>query len=255
VLRGITQREYDIVDYLPIDIAVQDISDMGLRATSALFYMKDKPEFYAKMNKIIELLNRFGIDIRMVTSRVVRKSILTGGITAVLEVFDRQIDTSVSMPDYGFGTNQLLPIIIQGVISEEGSTIMIEEPEIHLNPRHQTELIDLFIEFIRAGKQLLITTHSDRLFLRLQRRLAEGIIKPEDVRVYYFEIVEGRTYPRIIRLDNRGNPDWWPKGFFEEDFEEAYQRALKIARWGEGKSEDKTHGNSDRYMANGTRFK
>ena len=77
VLRGVTRREYDIVDYLPIDIAVQDISDMGLRATSALFYMKDRPEFYAKMNKIIELLNRFGIDIRMVTSRAVSYTHLT----------------------------------------------------------------------------------------------------------------------------------------------------------------------------------
>ena len=50
-----------------------------------------------------------------------------------IALYDKRTDTQVTLADVGYGINQLLPIIIEGAASEEGSIICVEQPEIHLH--------------------------------------------------------------------------------------------------------------------------
>jgi hypothetical protein len=68
-------------------------------------------------------------------------------------------------------------IVVKGFHLKPGSTIIVEQPEMHLHPRVQAELGDLFIEFYKEGKFSIIETHSEHLILRIQRRIAEGKIE------------------------------------------------------------------------------
>jgi predicted ATPase len=99
-----------------------------------------------------------------------------------------------------------------------------------LHPAAQTALADLFIEQSKRGAQYLIETHSEHLLLRIRRRVAEGRIKAEDVRIFAVEKWSGQTKVSRLMLGTNGHFINWPKGFFDEGYEEAMALAKASAR-------------------------
>lgn len=96
---------------------------------------------------------------------------------AEVRLTDPKLGISVNICDTGFGISQLLPIIVAGFYATSGSMFLVEQPEIHLHPRLQADTGDLLIEISKAGKTLIIETHSEHLLLRIQRRIARGYTK------------------------------------------------------------------------------
>jgi predicted ATPase len=146
----------------------------------------------------------------------------------------------VALPDVGFGVSQVLPVIVQAFYAPPNSTVIIEQPEIHLHPAIQSELADLFIEAIRSKEehvgerrvQFLIESHSEHFLRRLQRRVAEGLISTEDVAVYFCEAPDKLDHSTIrpLALDEFGTISNWPKHFFGDqmtDIAEARKAGLR----------------------------
>lgn len=73
----------------------------------------------------------------------------------------------------GFGISQVLPIIVEGLRIEFNETLVIEQPEIHLHPKVQSDLTDFLISLIKQDKKVILETHSDHIITRLRRRIAE----------------------------------------------------------------------------------
>jgi len=128
---------------------------------------------------------------------------------------------NVNIFDMGIGTSQILPIIIEGYLIEKGSLYLVEQPEIHLHPKAQSNLGDLFIDLSKEGKKLIIETHSEHLFKRIQRRIAEGIISHEDVIFYYITMTKEGSKIQKLELDENGLIEKLPEGFFAEDYQES----------------------------------
>ena len=155
--------------------------------------------------------------------------IAVSGEYVALVLVDRKSGTPVTLADVGFGINQILPVIVEGVdffTGTEGRVLCIEQPEIHLHPRLQAMLADLMIANItgRGEKQWIVETHSELLILRIQRRIRERKLDPSEVSVLYVDPngdgTDGSTITRL-RLDENGEfLDGWPDGFFEEGFGE-----------------------------------
>ena len=128
----------------------------------------------------------------------------------------------VSIPDVGFGVSQILPVLVACFYAPPDSTIIIEQPELHLHPSVQQGLADLFIEVIRSREdgsdrriQLLIESHSEHFLRRLQRRLAEGaLVKREDVSAYFCAAGEESLTLTELDVDVFGNICNWPADFF-----------------------------------------
>ncbi|MEU8355311.1 DUF3696 domain-containing protein [Nonomuraea sp. NPDC048882] len=135
---------------------------------------------------------------------------------------------SVLLTDVGFGVSQVLPVLVLLAYAPEGSTVLLEQPEIHLHPAVQAALADIIIEAAKArGIQIIMESHSEHLLMRLQRRIAEqdldrGIqLLPEDCELYFCDFVDGSSRVERLRMDKYGNIANWPKDFFGDSLGEA----------------------------------
>jgi predicted ATPase len=143
---------------------------------------------------------------------------------------DSEYYTSIS--NAGFGASQILPLIVQAVVSPKRSITIAEQPEIHLNPRIQCELADLFVEMANKKQTVIVETHSEHLLLRLRRLVAEEKVKSEDVAIYFVEGDGINSKIKEIELQENGHikPIDWPKDFFGESLKEAIAMASEQAK-------------------------
>jgi predicted ATPase len=132
---------------------------------------------------------------------------------------------NINLLDLGSGIAQVLPIVTQAFKSEN-ETILIEEPEIHLHPRAQAELGEMFAAAAKSkNNAFIIETHSENLLLRLERLIRQGELSKEDVSVIYVDKNENGSYCIPLILDDEGditNINEIPDGFFEEGFDELF---------------------------------
>lgn len=124
--------------------------------------------------------------------------------------------------DTGYGNSQVMPVIIGGLNLEEYATYLLEQPEIHLHPRAQSELGDFFLHLYKNNNQSIIETHSEHMILRLQQHVAKSNIDPDDIIFYYVYSTDSGKKIKKLRVDEAGRfIDEWPEGFFPERLVEA----------------------------------
>ncbi len=176
-----------------------------------------RPEMVGETN---EWLKRLEIDYELKVKPIGTDS---GDLFEVkLRDTRRTEHVSVALPDVGFGVSQLLPFIVQSLVSEK-QIISVEQPEVHVHPKLQADIGDLLAAAIQNPRQnqFLIETHSEHLILRLQRLVYKGEIKPEDVSVIYVSRGSEGAKAERLHLDEEGDfIDEWPNGFFLERLRE-----------------------------------
>jgi len=143
---------------------------------------------------------------------------------------DARTGARVNLADTGYGVAQVLPVLLQLYFSRPGQLVLIEEPELHLNPAAQRVLFDLVHEFAAQGRQVIVETHSEHFLLRLRRRSIEQPELREMIRLYYVDRVEGQSVLRELALKEDGRLDSWPEGFLNEAFEESVELMRQLDR-------------------------
>ncbi|MDA0639765.1 MULTISPECIES: AAA family ATPase [Nonomuraea] len=136
--------------------------------------------------------------------------------------------TPVLLTDVGFGVSQVLPVLVLLAYAPERSTVLLEQPEIHLHPAVQSGLADVIIEVAKVRNiQVVVESHSEHFLMRLQRRIAErdvgrGIrLEPEDCLLYFCQTTGAAATISRLGIDSFGNITNWPDDFFGNQFEEA----------------------------------
>jgi predicted ATPase len=139
----------------------------------------------------------------------------------------------VKITDVGFGVSQVLPALVQAFYCPPHSTVWMEQPEIHLHPQVQAELADVFISAIQSRQdgverqvQLIVESHSEHFLNRLQRRVAEGVLTPEDVAVYFCRRSAAGTDLEPLKLNLFGDIENWPPNFFGDEMADIAARTL-----------------------------
>ena len=100
----------------------------------------------------------------------------------------------VLLTDVGFGVSQVLPVIVLLNHVPEGSTVILEQPEIHLHPEVQSGLADAIIGIAETRDlQVIVESHSEHLLRRLQRRVADETISADLVRLYFVSQESGEA--------------------------------------------------------------
>jgi len=213
-LRERPRRYYPIAGEMPISV--------GSRGEHMANLVRSRlPQFRRQLDTWIR---RFEFGSRLVVDDVSDELFF-------LSFESRTKPTKTNIADAGFGASQVLPLIVQALAAQSQSLTIAEQPEIHLNPRLQYPLADLFVEMANSDHRVIVETHSEHLLLRLRRLVASGKIEHSKVAIYFVEKRDGASSIRRIPLEDNGHiaANIWPKGFFEDSLRESL--ALAAAQW------------------------
>jgi predicted ATPase len=127
--------------------------------------------------------------------------------------------TRVNIADVGFGVSQIFPIILEGLRMEKNSTMLLEQPEIHLHPKIQMQLADYFISLALSNKNLIIETHSEHIINRLIRRIIEDTEHNlnDYIGIYFIEPTQNGSKFTPIEINETNGIVNWPDEFFDQN--------------------------------------
>ncbi|WP_398497916.1 DUF3696 domain-containing protein [Variovorax sp.] len=215
-LRATAQRYYR-----KQDLAINELDTKGANVAQ---FLQGLPEWRR---------SDFDRATRRLFGFAVRPRAQGGHIELVLEHVDD--GKAVNMADAGVGFSQLLPILLQfwstdddqsrsnRIASVAPTTLVVEQPELHLHPAYQATLADLFCETAKprpaSPAKVVAETHSPALVNRLGTLIAEGKFNSKDIQILLFEQdeVTGQTTIRTASFDSEGILSNWPYGFFEPE--------------------------------------
>lgn len=205
-LRQYPKRQYTWSGERPIDV--------GLRGESAV-----NAVLAARRGKRTSLEKRVAkwlIDKRLDLAHSFRiHQLVPGGTQYEVRIRRHLNSPEVLLPDLGIGVSQILPVLVLCNYAPPGSTIILEQPELHLHPSVQAGLADVLIDVVQnRGVQIILESHSEHLLKRLQRRTAEELLHPKDIALYFCDICEGVSNIEELEIDMFGRIRNWPKEFF-----------------------------------------
>jgi len=186
------------------------------------------PDILFKNRELVATLNEklttFGIGYTVEVSSGSAETLALHDAYA-LTLTDKLTGVTTSILDVGFGISQVLPVIVQSLLAHD-KTLCIEQPEIHLHPKLQSELGSLFAETIRPpyNNRFIVETHSEHIMLRIQKLIRQRALTPQYVSVVYVDHTADASKCIPLRLDDDGDfIDQWPGGFFEDAYQEIFK--------------------------------
>lgn len=213
-LREYPKRLYVATGERPIDVGLSGEKSIEVMITSKFKSTKD---LFKKINYWLKIFN--------MASQIKLDRLRGSGSFYYLNIYDLYTGDKSNIADVGFGVSQILPLIVETFYCPAGSTLIIEQPEIHLHPKVQSDISDMIIE---GSKRInfIIETHSEHLITRIQRRIAEGSIDKNHVGVYFCSKGENGTILKELELTDGGLFVEWPDGLFGDELEDHYQIIL-----------------------------
>jgi energy-coupling factor transporter ATP-binding protein EcfA2 len=172
-------------------------------------------------NRIIEGVSKWLVRMKVADKLEVKQL----GRSTRYELVVHRDGVEANLRDVGIGISQVLPVLTIAYFAPEGSTITLEEPEIHLHPLAQSVLAELFVEVSQERNvQFIVETHSEHLFRRMQTLIAKQQIKPKETAMYFVER-EGRNAKLRELVPNEFGAIDWPDKFFGDAIGEAREQA------------------------------
>lgn len=118
----------------------------------------------------------------------------------------------------GFGMTYVFPVIVSLATAHKGDFIIVENPEAHIHPRGQRKLGELIAIATSRGAQVLLETHSDHVMNGIRLAVKHKVLSKEQVEFAYLYKDDVTFEHKCLYplLDEEGQFDYWPKGFFDE---------------------------------------
>jgi predicted ATPase len=139
---------------------------------------------------------------------------------ANMEVSQTLLGTPFGSPNnFGFGISYVLPIITTGLVAENNSLFIAENPEAHLHPAGQSRIGEFLAQISCDNVQVIIETHSEHVINGIRKYALKHQVSPENICINYFSVNSKSSRPEINRLPLSKKMDIlnWPDGFFDQE--------------------------------------
>lgn len=142
-----------------------------------------------------------------------------------ISIFVEKDSKKFNITDTGFGYSQILPIILliwknlNTISSKIKKQIIIEQPELHLHPKMQSQLIDIILKTISQNEniQFLIETHSECIINHIGRKIEAGNVSNDKINILLFDQEDsGFSTIKQINYTPQGYLERWPIDFFQD---------------------------------------
>lgn len=111
----------------------------------------------------------------------------------------------LALPDLGFGVSQVLPVLVQCAFAPKNSTLLFEQPELHLHDGAARHLAGVFVDVINdKSTQIVAETHSRQLFHEKINEVKAGRISADDVVLYDVSRQDGSSKFKKICIEKDG---------------------------------------------------
>lgn len=152
-------------------------------------------------------------------------------------------DSTHDLTHVGVGVSQVLPILVMCLLADTDSTLVFEQPELHLHPKVQTLLGDFFLSMALCNKQCIVETHSEYFIDRLRFRIAAATPEKElnsQAKIYFVEKPSQSSTFREVMINEYGAISDWPEGFFDQSQQQAEEilRAAAMKRKASRRNKD-----------------
>lgn len=199
-------------------------------------FQKEDPE---KLLKLQEILQKLGLTDTIQSQRLndTQIELRVGRVFGYSDSTD-----TVNIADVGFGVSQVLPVVVALLVAQPGQLVYIEQPEIHLHPRAQIVLAEIFAESASRGVRIVVETHSELFLLGVQTLVAEDKLDSDLVKLHWFtRNPDGSSKVTTAELDETGAFGDWPQDFGVTalDLENRYLTAAEVKLW---HSDNHSHG-------------
>jgi hypothetical protein len=133
--------------------------------------------------------------------------------------FELLINLSSSSPlrinSVGYGVSQALPVVVELLNRPDKTWFTVQQPEVHLHPRAQAALGDIFFQVASAQKKIIfVETHSDYLIDRFRLNYRKNKVEDNFAQILFFEREENGNNIIQIKIQSDGEyPENQPKEF------------------------------------------
>lgn len=219
-LRAYPERVYSWHGYQPRDVGAE-----GTLSVDALLESRRRGDELPSQTgerqlSLEEYVAAWLKDLGLIHDFRIHRVVEDGGLYRVVVRKSRNAP-EVLITDVGFGVSQILPVLVLCFFVPEGSTVILEQPEIHLHPSVQAGLADVFIDAWQKRRvQIIVESHSEHLLRRIQRRIAEEELSMDDVGLFFCREDNGISGLDTLDVDPFGNITNWPQDFFGDQFGE-----------------------------------
>lgn len=157
------------------------------------------------------------------------------------------------LADEGYGITQLICMLLRietailkkhyypiWLRNSDKETIAIEEPEVHLHPRFQSMLAEMFVDaYKNYGVHFIIETHSEYIIRKLQLMVANGEVDNNDISIQYvFDNAEKPDYEPLIKTIKIRKDGMLDGTFGSGFFDEADMLSMYLLTTGGGKQDE-----------------
>lgn len=117
----------------------------------------------------------------------------------------------------GTGITYIAELIIAALACRTGDLLIIENPEIHLHPSGQAEMVNFLACLAQHGIQIIVETHSDHVYNGIRRCICQDEIERKNVSIYFFKQDDRNcSVPVNIKLNDDGKALIQADGFFDQ---------------------------------------
>lgn len=217
-LRQKPRRDYVWNKTKPGEVGIDGVKVMDALLASALLKADDQGR---TLEGVSHWLQKMKIAERVEVRQVGRSS--------RYELVVQKDGVEANLRDVGIGVSQVLPVLTLAYFVPSGSTVMLEEPEIHLHPLAQSVLAEMFVDVSKQRDiQFIVETHSEHLFRRMQTLIARQTTSAEDCRMLFVERDGADARLRRLNIDDYGRVLDWPEGFFGDALGETREQARLV---------------------------